>query len=92
MHSINSNVYFSLEGISPQFYLICQRNFPGTSLNPAAKMRLVLFSQNTSAMASSERRYFDNRFEDYDGRTSLQSPDGKVRGYCENQDNQSLQK
>lgn len=35
-------------------------------------------------MSSSERRYFENRFEDYDGRTSLQSPDGKVRGYILN--------
>ncbi|XP_078377053.1 lanC-like protein 2 isoform X3 [Oculina patagonica] len=27
---------------------------------------------------SSSERYFENRFEDYDGRTSLQSPDGKI--------------
>ena len=32
-------------------------------------------------MSSSERRYFENKFEDYDGRTSLQSPNDKVRGW-----------
>lgn len=29
-------------------------------------------------MSSSERRYFENKFKDYDGRTSLQSDDGKI--------------
>jgi len=29
-------------------------------------------------MSSSEKRYFENRLQDYDGKTSLQTPDGKI--------------
>lgn len=29
-------------------------------------------------LSSSERRYFENTFQDYDGRTILQSDDGKI--------------
>lgn len=45
------------------------------SLQPVKLERLVLFIK--TKMSGSERN-FENTFQDYDGRTSLQSPDGKV--------------